>query len=175
MRANHRMYSLPYNGTNPEWFLQEVEKRKKNIDHVYCELPLTESNMFSHVRFIFDGKKNTGSKQKANPDPEKTNLKRANYVKNCAEFLRISKGKVRRICPVNAMYYRYDTEELFGPGGQLLPAGGFYSFGLPYGRFAACPIAGTGNPHFLQRLSMEFAADGNLAGQVRRESVQPAP
>ena len=111
MRANHRMYSLPYNGTNPEWFLQEVEKRKKNIDHVYCELPLTESNMFSHVRFLFDGKKNTGSKQKANPDPEKTNLKRANYVKNCAEFLRISKGRVRRICPVNAMYYRYDTEE----------------------------------------------------------------
>ena len=99
MRANHRMYSLPYNGTNPEWFLQEVEKRKKNIDHVYCELPLTESNMFSHVRFLFDGKKNTGSKQKANPDPEKTNLKRANYVKNCAEFLRISKGRVRRICP----------------------------------------------------------------------------
>ena len=111
MKANHRMYSLPYNGTNPEWFLQEVEKRKKNIDHVYCELPLTESNMFSHVRFLFDGKKNTGSKQKANPDPEKTNLKRANYVKNCAEFLRISKGRVRRICPVNAMYYRYDTEE----------------------------------------------------------------
>ncbi|MBR1493523.1 MAG: U32 family peptidase [Acidaminococcaceae bacterium] len=111
MKANRRMYSLPYNGTNPEWFLQEAEKRKNNIDHVYCELPLTESNMFSHVRFLFDGKKNTGSKQKANPDPEKTDMKRANYVKNCAEFLRISKGKVRRICPVNAMYYRYDTEE----------------------------------------------------------------
>ena len=60
MKANHRMYSLPYNGTNPEWFLQEAEKRKNNIDHVYCELPLTESNMFSHVRFLFDGKKNTG-------------------------------------------------------------------------------------------------------------------
>ena len=111
MKANRRMYSLPYNGTNPEWFLQEAEKRKNNIDHVYCELPLTESDMFSHVRFLFDGKKNTGSKQNAKPDPEKTNLKRANYVKNCAEFLRISKSKVRRICPVNAMYYRYDTEE----------------------------------------------------------------
>ena len=96
MKANRRMYSLPYNGTNPEWFLQEAEKRKNNIDHVYCELPLTESDMFSHVRFLFDGKKNTGSKQNAKPDPEKTNLKRANYVKNCAEFLRISKSKVRR-------------------------------------------------------------------------------
>ena len=111
MRANHRMYSLPYNGTNPEWFLQEAEKRKNNIDHVYCELPLTESDMFSHVRFLFDGEKNTGSKQKAKPDPEKTNLKRANYVKNCAEFLRISKSKVRRICPVNAMYYRYELKD----------------------------------------------------------------
>ena len=29
MKANRRIYSLPYNGTNPEWFLQEVEKRKK--------------------------------------------------------------------------------------------------------------------------------------------------
>ena len=188
MKANRRMYSLPYNGTNPEWFLQEAEKRKNNIDHVYCELPLTESDMFSHVRFLFDGKKNTGSKQNAKPDPEKTNLKRANYVKNCAEFLRISKSKVRRICPVNAMYYRYDTEEelkdfvislerlrhLFGPGGQLLPAGGFYSFGLPYGRFAACPVAGTGDPYILQRLPVEQAADGNLAGKVRRHGFQPA-
>lgn len=46
MKANHRMYSLPYNGTNPEWFLQEAEKRKNNIDHVYCELPNEE--MLSH-------------------------------------------------------------------------------------------------------------------------------
>ena len=31
MKSNHRVYSLPYNGTNPQWFLQEAEKRKKNI------------------------------------------------------------------------------------------------------------------------------------------------
>ena len=31
MKANRRMYSLPYNGTNPEWFLQEAEKRKNNM------------------------------------------------------------------------------------------------------------------------------------------------
>ena len=109
MRANHRMYSLPYNGTNPECFLQEAEKRKNNIDHVYCELPSDE--MLSHVRFIFDGKHNASLKQEKDADLEKTNLKRATYIRNCAEFLRISKGRVRRICPVNAMYYRYDTEE----------------------------------------------------------------
>ena len=56
MKANRRIYSLPYNGTNPQWFLQEAEKRKKNIDHVYCELPFDESEMLSHVRFTFDGK-----------------------------------------------------------------------------------------------------------------------
>ena len=129
MNPKKRIYSLPYNGTNPEWFLQEAEKLKNNIDHVYCELPLTESNMFSHVRFLFDGKKDVDGNREdktapgdANrkpgsgntdrkPDPEKTNRKRAAYIQNCAEFLRISKGKIRRICPINAMYYKYDTEE----------------------------------------------------------------
>ena len=54
MNPKQRIYSLPYNGTNPEWFVQEAEKRKQNIDHVYCELPSEE--MLSHVRFLFDGK-----------------------------------------------------------------------------------------------------------------------
>jgi len=43
MNQKRRIYSLPYNGTNPEWFLQEAEKRKQNIDHVYCELLNEES------------------------------------------------------------------------------------------------------------------------------------
>ena len=105
MKSNHRIYSIPYNGTNPEWFLQEVEKRKKNIDHVYCELPFNESEMISHVRFTFDG--NDG----VNKNLPSANQKRAQYIKNCVEFLRISKGKVRRICPVNATYYMFNTEE----------------------------------------------------------------
>ena len=109
MKANRRMYSLPYNGTNPEWFLQEAEKRKNNIDHVYCELPNEE--MLSHVRFIFDGNHNTNLEQEKDPDYGNTDLKRAAYIRNCEEFLRISKGKVRRICPVNAMFYQYNTEE----------------------------------------------------------------
>lgn len=29
MDPKRRMYSIPFNGMNPEWFLQEVEKRKK--------------------------------------------------------------------------------------------------------------------------------------------------
>ena len=109
MNAKHRIYSLPYNGTNPEWFLQEAEKRKAHLDHIYCELPAED--MLSHVRFIFDGRHDTDGKKEENADFVNTNLKRNNYIKNCAEFLRISKGKIRRICPINAMYYKYDTED----------------------------------------------------------------
>ena len=101
MNPKRRIYSLPYNGTNPAWFLQEVEKRKQNIDHVYCELPYKE--MLSHVRFAFDGQ------NEENSDSAKANLNRANYVRNCLDFLRISYGRVRRICPVNAMYYRFNN------------------------------------------------------------------
>ena len=103
MNSQNRIYSLPYNGTNPEWFLQETEKRKHNIDHVYCELPNEE--MLSHVRFLFDGK----DAARANDADAKQN--RAWYMMNCAEFLRISEGKVRRICPVNAMYYQFASED----------------------------------------------------------------
>ena len=105
MNPKNRIYSLPYNGTDPEWFLQEAEKRKRHIDHVYCELPLNESEMISHVRFTFDG--NDG----VNKNLASTSQKRARYMQNCVEFLRISKGKVRRICPVNAMYYIFKTED----------------------------------------------------------------
>ena len=105
MNAKHRMYSLPYNGTNPEWFLQEVEKRKKHVDHVYCELPFDEGKMISHVRFAFEAKNGL------DPDLVQPEFKRAQYVRNCVEFLRLSKGKIRRICPVNAMYYKFDSGE----------------------------------------------------------------
>ncbi len=105
MNAKHRMYSLPYNGTNPEWFLQEVEKRKKHVDHVYCELPFDEGKMISHVRFAFEAKNGL------DPDLVQPELKRAQYVRNCIQFLNLSKGKIRRICPVNAMYYKFDSGE----------------------------------------------------------------
>ena len=58
MNPDCRIYSVPYNGANPEWLLQEVERRKEHIDHVYCELPFKE--MISHVRFTFDDKKSAG-------------------------------------------------------------------------------------------------------------------
>ncbi|MBQ6429177.1 MAG: hypothetical protein IJK11_00950, partial [Acidaminococcaceae bacterium] len=103
MNPKRRIYSLPYNGTNPEWFLQEAEKRKQHIDHVYCELPNEE--MLSHVRFLFDG---SGGTEKNTDDAK---AKRARYMMNCAEFLQKAKGNVRRICPVNAMYYQFHSEE----------------------------------------------------------------
>jgi hypothetical protein len=105
MNAKHRIYSLPYNGADPEWYLQEAEKRKAHLDHVYCELPFEESEMLSHVRFLFDGKVGEAVNR------TDTNQKRAQYLRNCDAFLRISKGKVRRICPINAMYYIFHSED----------------------------------------------------------------
>ena len=160
MNAKHRIYSIPYNGTNPKWFLQETVKRKNNIDHVYCELPHEE--MLSHVRFTFDGK------NEENVDQVDANLKRAAYIKNCVEFLRISKGLVRRICPVNAMYYRFNSQE-------ELHTGRSDSFGLPGSGDCPCAIAGTGTAHILQCLPVEPAANGNLEGKVRNYGVQSAP
>ena len=105
MDAKRRMYSIPYNGMNPEWFLKEVEKRIQNVDHVYCELPYNEKEMLSHVRFTFDGKDGAYANT---PD---ANRGRIQYIRNCYDFLRISKGKVRRICPVNAMYYKFNSDD----------------------------------------------------------------
>lgn len=44
-------------------------------------------------------------------DLASANMKRAQYIRNCFEFLRISKGKIRRICPVNAMYYKFNSDD----------------------------------------------------------------
>ena len=96
MNAKHRIYSIPYNGTNPKWFLQETVKRKNNIDHVYCELPHEE--MLSHVRFTFDGK------NEENVNQVDANLKRAAYIKTCVEFMRIYQGLDSRICPVTTIH-----------------------------------------------------------------------
>ena len=107
MSPKHRMYSIPFNGMNPEWFLQEVEKRKHHIDHVYCELPYSEREMLSHVRFLFDGQDG------ANANMHDANSRRILYIRNCYNFLRISKGRVRRICPINAVYYKFNNEDEF--------------------------------------------------------------
>ncbi len=105
MDPKNRKYSIPFNATNPEWFLQEVEKRKQYIDHVYCELPFNEKEMISHVRFTFDGKDGIS------PDVADADLRRGLYIRKCYNFLRISKGRVRRICPVNAVYYKFNNED----------------------------------------------------------------
>ena len=96
--AKNRLYAVAYNGSNPEWFIHEIEKRKKYIDHVFCELPNDE--MLSHTRFQF-------RKFKQDDLNVVKNIERSDYIMNCINFLRLSKGKFRRFCPINAMYYRF--------------------------------------------------------------------
>ncbi len=85
------------------YYEPKAQDRKQNIDHVYCELPFKE--MISHVRFTFDDRKSMGE------NPADVDAMRARYLNNCLEFLRLSKGKVRRICPVNAMCYPFAGED----------------------------------------------------------------
>ena len=117
--AKHRLYSLPYNGARPEWYIDEVMKRKKYIDHVFCELP--NESMLSHTRFQF-------VKNKVEKDKVVNNVSRADYIMNCADFLRLSKGKFRRFCPINAMYYRFkSSDEMVGFIANLLKVVDKYS------------------------------------------------
>lgn len=103
----HRLYSLPYNGESPNWYIEEVLKRKDFIDHVFCELPYME--MISHVRFLFNKIENNNIKD----DSFSSNFNRAKYISNCIDFLRLSKGLFRRFCPINAMYYIFESENQF--------------------------------------------------------------
>ena len=184
MNPKRRIYSLPYNGTNPEWFLQEVEKRKQNIDHVYCELPFKE--MISHVRFTFDDRKSAGE------NPADVDAMRALYLKNCFEFLRLSRGKVRRICPVNAMCYPFAAEDevknfvvMLARAAKELQLEGFilsdYRVAallhalLPEAEIHTSCNAYQWNLRLMQRLPMESAANGNLAGEMWRDRIQSPP
>lgn len=106
MSRKNRKFSLPYNGINPLAYITEVEKRIKYIDHVFCELP--NSELLSHIRFMHKGSLDNDISSQG------SYIKRASYINNCLDFLQMSKGKFRRICPINAMYYKFDTfDDLF--------------------------------------------------------------
>ena len=100
MNKKNRKYSLPYNGTSPEWYIDEVMKRKQYVDHVFCELPNGEA--LSHVRFQFSDKN-------MNFNFLSLEERKALHMFNCIEFLKKSKGKFKRICPINAMYYKFNS------------------------------------------------------------------
>lgn len=100
MNPKNRKYSIPYNGADPQWYVDEVMRRKKHVDHVFCELPV--SDIVSHIRFIFGN----GRRSDAVAD-----YVRSVYMDNCVEFLKLSRGLFRRICPVNAMYYPFSSSK----------------------------------------------------------------
>ena len=95
------MYSLPYNGTDVDWFLQEAEKRKKHLDHIFLDIPLPVG--IPRSRGIFYRVGDVGSYARM-----------FDHISSCAVLLGKSKGRFRRICTLNAMYYMYGTAgELF--------------------------------------------------------------
>ena len=88
-------FSIPYNGSIPFLFLNEVLKRAPYIDHVYCEFPLNKA--ISHFKPFIN--------QPANEEIQTI------YMDRCKEFLKISCGKVKRICTINASFYMFISEE----------------------------------------------------------------
>ena len=97
----NRLYSIPYNGTNANWYIDNVMQRKENIDHVFLEFPFYDT--ISHNSFMYGIDK----------ESYESNIIRANHIKNCINFLKKSKGKFRRICTLNAAYYSFKTAEEF--------------------------------------------------------------
>ena len=97
----YRQYSVPYNGYDPVKFLEHIQKRIKYVDHVFCELPMNSSMVVSHTAYDFTGSNNEIKDMVGAVD------KRRFYLSNCLRFLELSKGIVKRICPVNKSYYRF--------------------------------------------------------------------
>ena len=94
-----RKYAIPYNGSNPEWFLNQMDKRKKYIDHVFCELPFDD--FLSQLRFLY------GNDDGKNSSAMSTLMNRSLYMRNCSDFLNLTLNKYKRICPINAAYYNF--------------------------------------------------------------------
>lgn len=92
---NNLKFSIPYNGSVPSLFLNEVLKRIQYIDHVYCEFPFSKA--ISHFKLYINNIK----------DYESQKI----YMDRCKEFLKISYGKVKRICTVNAGFYSFISEK----------------------------------------------------------------
>ena len=95
LNRNNIQFSVPYNGSVPSLFLNEVLKRIEYIDHIYCELPFNKaiSHFKPHINDL------------QNYDSQKI------YMNRCKEFLKISCGKVKRICTVNATFYSFISEQ----------------------------------------------------------------
>lgn len=103
MKKKNRLYAVPYNGTDVDWFIGEVVKRAKHIHHVYCELPFP--SVLSQMQFMF---------QKEDVEEKRFAFeKRLRFLNACDTFLLKSKGRFKRFCPINAMYYRFETLDEF--------------------------------------------------------------
>ena len=174
MNAKNRIYSLPYNGTNPEWFLQEVEKRKKHVDHVYCELPFKE--MISHVRFTFDDRKSAGGKSRRCGRDARALFEQLSRIPAALEgqgapYL----SRQRYVLSLRRRRRSQKFRRHVGAGGKGASARGIHPFRLSGGGALARALAGGGDTHLMQRLPVESAANGNLAGEMWRDRIQSPP
>lgn len=97
MEIEQIKFSIPYNGSIPFLFLNEVLKRALYIDHIYCEFPLDRA--ISHFKQFIN-------------HPIDMEIQKI-YMDRCKEFLKISYGKVKRICTINAGFYSFNETKSF--------------------------------------------------------------
>ena len=90
-----KLFSIPYNGTNPTEYLQEIEKRKQYVGDIFSELP------------YFPSCQKTGNHFK--------NMTYDDFCKNCEDFLyeTIDCGIPRYVTLNSPGYYRmFDEHQL---------------------------------------------------------------
>ena len=96
----NRLFSIPYNGIDPNEYLNSIEPYKKNIENIYFGAAYLIDNFHS----VRNARKLIG----VNLDEKFIN----DYEENTHRFLLESKNKYKRIVVFNSSYYGLSLEEL---------------------------------------------------------------
>lgn len=93
-----RKFSIPYNGTDPKKFIEELDKRKKYVENVFLGFPNLIDN---HCNYKYS-----------------TKFKYLNetvdeYEQNCKDFLLLTQNKIyKRLLTLNSGYYALNDSEM---------------------------------------------------------------
>lgn len=90
-----RMFSVPYNGSDPENFIKQLDKFKKHVENVFLAPPLFSNN---HANISVNIREKSG-------DCYDYVSGIIEYDKNCYRFLELTEGKYKRIVAINSAHY----------------------------------------------------------------------
>lgn len=93
--AKHRMFSVPFNGSDPEKYIEWLDKYKEHIENVFLAPPLFSNN---HANISVNIRAKSG-------DCYDYVAGIIEYDRNCYRFLELTEGKYKRIIAVNSAHY----------------------------------------------------------------------